>query len=185
LQGRPELIPEETIERELRRYTKNNDWSQRARFYYNLGKYREASLDYIRSVKESLEEGRVFGAAFYLKELARRGLVEELFIQAFSKAKEENSLWWQVRALQELNWHRELTTLLLDNEQEIERSEDGSLRELLASAKDNKQAALEIHKDNVRHTHTVVMGRRGPNSTVIRSPKRPLSTESPTKTSSS
>jgi len=33
LQGRPELIPEETIERELRRYTKNKAWSQRARFF--------------------------------------------------------------------------------------------------------------------------------------------------------
>jgi len=158
MQGKAELIPAEVIDRELERYTKNKDWSQRARFFYKLGKYREAALDYVRSVNWALERGKVFGAAFYLKELVERGLIQELFIQAFSKAKEENSLWWQVRALQELNWHDELTKLLLQNAKEIEESRDPSLCELLASAKGDKQQALEMHKEVVRNTHLVIMG---------------------------
>jgi hypothetical protein len=162
LQGKVELIPESAIEREAARYTKNKDWSQRARFFYSLGKYREAALDYVKSVKRSLEEERVFGAAFYLKELVERGLIQELFIHAFAQAKSENNLWWQVRALQELDWHDELSQLLIENSKIIEQSEDLHLLELLAYARGDQREALEIHKTIVRGSHVVIEGSNSP-----------------------
>ena len=51
LQGRPNLIPDEVVKRELSRYTKNREWNNRARLYRTLGKHREATTDYIRSIR--------------------------------------------------------------------------------------------------------------------------------------
>ena len=159
LQGKPELIPEEVIKRETSRYTKNKDWSQRARFYFKLGRFREAVTDYIRSVSEDLEEGNIFSAAYYLKELVKRGLVQELFIQALAKAKEDNNLWLQIRALQELEWHGELSELLLQQEKEIEESGDPYMAELLANARGDSQKALELHKEIAKGTHMIKAGK--------------------------
>lgn len=73
LQGEPDLIPSDVIARELQRYTKNKDWSQRARFYWGLGKYQEAALDYIRGIAGDLKQNNLFAAAYYLKELVEKG----------------------------------------------------------------------------------------------------------------
>ena len=146
LQEKPELIPDEVIERELARYTKNKDWLQRARFYQGLGKYREAVADYIRGIGESLEENRVFTAAFYLKELVEEGLIQELFVLALKQAAEEGDLWWQVRALEELEWQKELYDLALRNAKGIEESSDPTLCVLLAEARGDKQQAVELRK---------------------------------------
>lgn len=158
LQGKPELIPNYVITREVERYTKDEDWSQRARFYYSLGKYREAVTDYLQSISQSLAEGRVFAAAFYLKEIVERKLIQELFIQALAKAKDENNLWWQVRALQELKWDKELRDLLLENEERINQSDDPGLLQLLATAKGNYPQALQVHKQIAQETHSIPEG---------------------------
>jgi tetratricopeptide (TPR) repeat protein len=82
LQGKPELITEDVIERELARYTENKDWTQRARFFTKLGKHREAAADYLQGILESLNEDNIFSAAYYLKEVEKEDLVQELFILA-------------------------------------------------------------------------------------------------------
>jgi hypothetical protein len=85
LQGKPELIPNDVIERQLARFTKGKDWSQRARLYRDLNKPCEATRDYVRGICESLKEDNIFSAAFYLKELVERDLVKELFITLTSR----------------------------------------------------------------------------------------------------
>lgn len=158
LQGRPELIPAEVIERESARYTANKDWLQRARFFHGLGKNREAVADYIRGIDECLKENALFSAGYYLKELVGSALVEELLVLSIEQAKEEKQLWWQIRALQELGWHSELDDILLRNAAEIEQSGDLMMLELLADAKGDKKQSFELRKYIARNTRTVVMG---------------------------
>ena len=153
LQGKPELIPNDVIERQLARFTKEKAWSQRARLYRDLDKPCEATRDYVRGICESLKSGNIFSTAFYLKELVEHDLVNELFIIAFKKAAEENDLWWQVRALQELGWQEELDDLILRNENEIQSSEDKSLKILLCDAKGDANGSIELRKLEAANSH--------------------------------
>jgi len=154
MQGKPELIPDEIINRELEKYTKDKNWTQRARFYMSLGKRIEAAKDYVEGVRQDLSKDNVFAAAYYLKELVKDGLIDDLFIEAFRKAKAENDLWWQVRALQELEWDKELKVLLLENEEEINKSGDSLLLQELSSAKGDIKKTAELMKDMALQTHS-------------------------------
>jgi hypothetical protein len=113
LQARPNLIPPEVLQRELARYAKHEDFTQRGRLLARIGRTREAAIDYVRGILRSLEDGNVFSAAYYIKELSEDGVVDDLFILELKRAEEQHDLWWQVRALQELEWHEELAQFLI------------------------------------------------------------------------
>ncbi|HYP56198.1 MAG TPA: HNH endonuclease signature motif containing protein [Solirubrobacterales bacterium] len=143
LQGRPDLIPSEVVNRELRRLTEHASWNQRARFFMKLKRYRDASQDYVRGVLQSLEEDNPFSAAFYLRELVKHDLIKAMYVEALQKAADEDDLWWQVRALQDLGWERELDSLLLSNAGRIEASKDLMLQQLLTQARGDSDRALD------------------------------------------
>lgn len=158
MQGRADLIPFEVVERETARYTKNNNYSQRARFYLDLGMDVAAAKDYVRSVLESLEENNPFSAAFYLKELVNESLIDKLFEQALKKSTDNNDLWSQIRALQELGWDSELDDLLFRNAKFIEETDDIMLQILLAKARGDKEKHLELQKELAKGTRKVIAG---------------------------
>lgn len=158
LQGKPELIPQEIIDRELKGYIKTHDWSQRARFYKGLGRHREAVVDYIQGIGESLQQDNVFSAAFYLKELTNSGLIEEIFVLALKQFEAKGDLWWQVRAYQELGWDKELDDLVSRNAEEINQSDNPLLRMLLADAKGEKEDSIELRKAMAKGTHMAMVG---------------------------
>lgn len=160
MQGKPELIPDEIINRELEKYTKDKNWSQRARFYNSLGKKIDAAKDYVESVKQSLAKDNVFSAAYYLKELFEEGLIDELFLEAFKKAEADNDLWWQVRALDELGWEKELKAFILKNEDNIEKSENPLLLQELARAKGDTEKIAGLMKEMALQTHSVRPGKK-------------------------
>ena len=147
MQDRPDLIPSDVLKRQLGLYAKHEDFTQRARLLATAKRYREAAIDYIKGILDSLNEGNIFSAAFYIKELAHDGVLDELFVQALKEAREENDLWWQVRALQELGWNDELRKLLLENEVEVEESDNPDLKELLAEAKGDQNRVLDLRKE--------------------------------------
>ena len=147
LQGQPELIPRDVILREEARYSESQDWLQRARFYSILGRHYEAVQDYLRGIGESLEDGNVFSAAFYLKELVQKGMIEELFMIALQRFAEAEDLWWQVRTLQELGWRKELDDLVLRNAEQIDTSENPLIRIALEEARGDKELSLELRKE--------------------------------------
>ena len=159
LQGKTELIPQDVLLRREARYTRNKDWSQRARFYEKLGRYPEAIADYLRTVSESLEQRSIFSAAFYLKELAESDLVTELFVIALRQATEEGSLWWQVRALDELGWRDEERQLVLDHAKEIEESGDLLLLQRLAAAQGKQREYLDLREQIARGQRVLPGGR--------------------------
>lgn len=155
LQGRPDLIPKDVIDRELLRHDASKDWSQKGRFLQVLGLHRDAAISYVHSILESLEEGRIFSAAYYLKELAEDELTPRLFELAFREAKDRDDLWWQVRALQELGWRDELKQLLHQNRQRIEQSEDLLLLIELANADGNTQRFMDLKKEIAQGTRII------------------------------
>lgn len=162
LQDRPELIPQDVSEREINRLTNHGDWLQRARLYVELGRTREAVHDYVKGVGHSLDEGRTFSAAFYLRELFNRGLVEQLFVLALREAEAEGDLWWQVRALEELGWQQELDNLILRNADAIEHEGKLPLRIHLARIRGDKKKELELSKQFLRGMRQAVMTKEGP-----------------------
>lgn len=102
----------------------------------------EATKDYLKSILKDLEEDNPFSAAFYLKELVEKNLINRLFEKALQKFSEEKDLWWQARSLQELGWKSELDDLMLKNSKEIEESGHPLLQVLLAKAKGDAQKLL-------------------------------------------
>ena len=141
MQDRQDLIPDAVVDRRLNRQREIEDWSSRARTLFDLGRHMEAAHDYVRSVLKDLEDGRVFPAAYYLKELFENNLVDRLFERALQEAVDENDLWWQVRCMQELGWDSEIDELLLANEDEIQASGDRRLNPYLLRAKGDSEAA--------------------------------------------
>jgi hypothetical protein len=150
LQDRANLIPPAVLKRQLKFYANYDNFTQRARLLADVGEFREAATDYVRGILSSLEEGNVFPAAFYIKELAEQGVLDELFILALKEAKAKKDLWWQVRALQELEWNDELKTLLIENRREIEASDNPELQRLLAEAMGDQNRVFELKKEIAR-----------------------------------
>ena len=146
MQGRQDLIPEETKQREIYRMRSHSDWSQLARLYHNLGEHKDAVSNYCRSVVEDLEEGNVFAAAFYLKELCEKSLYDRLFALAYRQFSKSDDLWWRVRALQELGWTDELKSVLLKNRAPIEKSKHSLLLQQLYSVTGETEKLEELQR---------------------------------------
>jgi hypothetical protein len=134
LQGKSSLIPKKSIQRQIARQRRNQDWSQLARTYDSIGDFKNAALHYTKSVLEDIEEDNIFSAAYYLKELVEAGIISRLFQEAYRRFHDKRDLWWQVRCLEELDWQKELDDLLISHRSEIERSGDVELLQRLYSA---------------------------------------------------
>jgi hypothetical protein len=143
LQNRPDLIQDEVAQRVLDIQEQAEDWSQRARTLRDLRRWKESTRDYCRSILNSLDNDRTFSAAYYLKELCREKISEQLFLEAFSETDE---LWWKIRALDELDDHTGLTLFLRENEAEIRASGNLSMIEVLEIHLGNKEAYVEVRK---------------------------------------
>jgi hypothetical protein len=147
LQGKQNLIPKQTIKRLLAFYTKHKDWLQRGRVYKNLGMKREAVRDYIQGLSETLlKEGNVFTTAYYLKEFVESGLLKDLFVHAYEEAEKRKDLWWQIRALQELGWNKEVDALVLKHKKSILKKKEPLLLQLLAKAQGDTKGFIDAEK---------------------------------------
>lgn len=154
IQERPDLIPKKVVDRHLATYVDREDAEQFARALFALGRPLDAAIEYIRGINQSLQEGNWFSAAYYLREFSERQLVDDLLIAAYRKATDEGSLWWQVRALQELGWQAELDDLLSNNKDKINASGDVLLLELLAEAEGDIDRAKHLRKEIARGTQS-------------------------------
>ena len=150
LQNKTELVSEEVRERRFTELTNNKNWMQRARFHFDFNKKLDALKDYIKGIQESLDNNNYFTSAFYLKELFEKDLVNYLFELALAEATEEEDLWWQIRALEELGLYSEVDELVLKNAQKIEELDDPNLLIKLESARGNMKKVLEIEKELAR-----------------------------------
>lgn len=161
LQNRADLIPEEIINEEIERRTKNKDWSQLARLFVTIKRWNEAVYYYCKEIIKAVQEGNVFTAAYYLKEMSLgEKLQNKLFENAYSQATRERNLWWQIRALQELGWDSELDELLKAHKVEIERSDDNYMMALLYKTIGDRRRYAETLKKMYKGAKIVVFGKK-------------------------
>ncbi|MBI6780070.1 HNH endonuclease signature motif containing protein [Pseudomonas syringae] len=146
LQKRPDLVPAEIIDDHLAAFVGRDDYEQHARALRAVGRRVEAAQKYIQGINDSLQKANWFSAAFYIKEFMEENLIEDLFKAAYRKSTEQGETWWQVRALQELGWYTELNDLLLSKKDEIDKSGDLMLMELLAEAEGDLELAGTLRK---------------------------------------
>jgi hypothetical protein len=147
LQGKSDQIPQDVIARQYQLLTDHEGWLDRARLLVGVRRYTEAAHDYVRGIAEQLEQKRFFTAAFYLKELASTPISQELFVVALREAREEGSIWWQIRAYQELGWHSELDAFLKEHKAEIESSDDLRSKETLLERLGSRAEYIALRKD--------------------------------------
>jgi tetratricopeptide (TPR) repeat protein len=150
MQGKPELIPQEVVDRSYAALTGEELWLARARLLLDVKRFPEAAADFLRGIGDQLRDRRYFTAAFYLKELATSPIIRELFVIALKKAQDDGDVWWQVRAYQELGWHTELDELLKARRTEIEASDDLSLKEVLQARLGSREDYIAVRKEIAR-----------------------------------
>lgn len=69
---------------------------------------------------------------------------------AFEKAADKDDLHWQIRALEELGWHKEIQDLVLRNAKRIEESGHPDFLIRLAEARGDTQKVVELKKSRAR-----------------------------------
>lgn len=140
IQGKIESIPTKIIEEEIKTYEKHEDWSQLARFYFDIGEPIKAIYYYCKDIMESIDQGNPFSAGYYLKEMENKNLENALFELALKKAFDENDIWWQYRSLQELGWESEIKDFVLKNKKWIEEAGNHDLKiELMKALGEEKK----------------------------------------------
>ena len=155
IQGKIDEIPKDIIEKEIKTYEKYQDWSQLARFYYEIEEPIKSIYYYCKYVMECIDQGNPFSAGYYLKEMQDNNLQIALFELALKKAIDKNDIWWQYRALQELDWESEIKDFVLHNQKQIEESGDLDLMQELMKATGEEEKAHDLLIKNVNSMNIV------------------------------
>ena len=156
LQGRVAEVPPEVMKAHLTELEKPDRYRTLAVVYEDLGRYREAAEVFIRGLAADLASLEDFTVAHHLQELADTGIIPGLFVRALQEAADDDDLWWQVRAFEELGWTTELDALVLENEDRIETDPDlaegqrARLRVIAARAKRDKNAFRQAREAEER-----------------------------------
>ena len=128
-------------------YAAESDFFSLGRLYRETGEYEKAVKATCEGAKLAIEEGNVFTAAFHLKEMIEEATLQELFLIGMEQARKEKDLWWQYRALQELEWYSEASEFLLKHRKEIEKAGEPHFLEVLAIALGDNDTYLELRKE--------------------------------------
>lgn len=146
LQGKPEHIPVETLERVIKRQTELKQWFHLAGTYNTIGDYRNSIINYCKGLMDSLAEGNDFASAYHLQELSGLGLHVPLFKETYEQAEAKGNILWAWRSLQQLEWWTEADALLLRNEQRIVESDDHLLMKALYAVNGDVEAYRALDK---------------------------------------
>ncbi len=110
----------------------------------------EAVVATCQGAAESIKKGNTFTAAFYLKEMSVEGDVTRLFELSYEKSKKGKDLWWQLRALREMDMHSEADELVKANKSDIQRVGYLPLLLELALVEKNEKLYVELSKQEAR-----------------------------------
>lgn len=123
------------------------DWTWRAAVLKETGHVDEAAKVYLDGIRASIERGAWFNAAFYIRHALNGEIADMLFLMALRESVQEDDLWWQLRAFEELGWDDAKRELLLGNESRIRESGEAHLMQQFAKAKNDTQLALRAAKE--------------------------------------
>lgn len=143
MQNRVDLIPKDVIKREIKKLTEEKSWYNLARLYYSICQFTLASKYYVKSIQESIEGGRWFSTAYYIKEMNEH-VTNELFKIELKKFKHDNDIWWQMRCLDELGLQSEVRELLIINKDKILKSKNIDLKREYALATGDLKKCVEL-----------------------------------------
>jgi hypothetical protein len=146
LQGRPELVSAERVNKLLRDLRELKDYLQLARRYLAIRDWRNALRYYCEGLLDCLKNNELFSAAYYAKELGESDLWKELFKTCLDQMSENDDLWWQYRCYDELGWEAEGDELLRANREKIQSSNDLLLKRELYRALNDKEKLFETDK---------------------------------------
>jgi hypothetical protein len=149
-QGQLDLVPKEVIGRRIKELEDANSFFSLGRLYRETGQYEAAVQATCEGAQFAIEEGNVFTAAFHLKEMIEEGTLQELFMIAMEQARKKKDLWWQYRALQELEWYAEGNEFLLKHRKEIEKAGEPHFLEVLAVALGDNDTYIELRKQEAQ-----------------------------------
>jgi hypothetical protein len=152
MQSKMDLVPKEVIERQIHKFEKVKDWSQLARLYRDLKDYKNAAVFYMKGAQVDIKKGNLFSAAYYLKELYEEKVIDVFFILTLKEARKDKNLHLQVRCLEELGWKTELKTLLLNNRDTINSSDDIHLKIFLADALNDHELYIKLRTELAERT---------------------------------
>jgi tetratricopeptide (TPR) repeat protein len=122
MQKRVDLLDMVRVDEHIDELKRDGYLSQVARALFDVGRHEEAITYYLDSIKDDLQNGNTFGAAFYLKELSERELHARLFEKAHRESHASGDRWWEMRSLQELELFDEVDALL--DEEGVESEEE-------------------------------------------------------------
>jgi tetratricopeptide (TPR) repeat protein len=123
MQNRVDLLDNAKVQAYIDEMKEGGYLSQVARALFDVGRYDEAIVYYIESIRDDLQNGNTFGAAFYLKEMSERELHARLFEKAHGESHASGDRWWEMRSLQELELYEEVDALFknegVESEEEL------------------------------------------------------------------
>jgi hypothetical protein len=121
IQGRLKDVPGDIIDAEIVDAGEESEFGV-AGIYEDLSEHRRAAEAYVNGLSRWLGGLEDFTLAFCLKRLAETNITSGLFLNALQQSADEGDLWWQVRALEELEWTSELHALVKEHRDEIDSS---------------------------------------------------------------
>ncbi|MAM53958.1 HNH endonuclease signature motif containing protein [uncultured Microbacterium sp.] len=145
LQGRVDDLPTEV--KHAAAEDASVDWTSHGRVLLEINEVEEAVRVLIAGVLESLDEGRWFTAAYYIRHVLEADAADELFKMALRESHDEGDLWWELRAYEELGWESEARALLLANEEAIKESGKPTLQQKLAGELGDADEHLRLTKE--------------------------------------
>lgn len=158
IQGRPDLIPPDVVERVTQMLSSGPSASKTelARHFGDVGRSVASLQAYLEGISEDLESGNLFAAMFYLKEVVECDFPSVILPMALKEFRELGDLWWEVRTLQELGWDDELKEVVQGRRREIEQGGNPFLLRVLYEVDGNIDEYMGISAEIERSRVTVV-----------------------------
>jgi tetratricopeptide (TPR) repeat protein len=102
MQGKVDQLPKDVAAGALEEVAE--DWTTRGSILFESGNLTEAAQTYLAGIKQALDNGEWFLAAFYMRHALNEEVVDELFKRSLRQSAVEGNLWWQLRSFEELGW---------------------------------------------------------------------------------
>jgi hypothetical protein len=122
LQGRLDLLDQGELKKHIEELDARNDWQDLASAYFRLGDKVNGTKFLAKHVARAIEEGNIFNAAYCFRSLLLNVTPADLFEKSLEVSRQKKDLFWELRALQELEWDDELRAVLDANKDEIATS---------------------------------------------------------------
>jgi len=122
MQRRTDLLSQTELKKYFDDLERRKDWQDLSSAYFRIGDKINAAKYLSKHVARAIEQGNWFNAAFCLRSLILQNAVDDLFEKSLDVSRQKKELFWELRALQELEWIDELKAVMRANKDAIKGS---------------------------------------------------------------